>query len=408
MGAELFFIGVTRFSLFYPHAAGWNLTGRFSSPEEYATMLFSSARLDPRVEIFLNLTVPQLQMASSKYNFRHVVQISPQLPEDTKARLREAEAEYPFLIVSEQPTARGHSEDLDDHIRAFASEVDSPDGLFARFRLDDDDVLATDYFQQLEPYVNSANVGMNVSFGSGYQAAFYAGTIFDLRSLYHPRNSMGMAQICRVRASGRIEWRSYSNHARSDLEVPTILDSRFPTVLSLKHNGQDTFAGEDEGRKFEKATRLLGLESPADYRSLEKRFPVVKDRCVKAWGSEARLDNGPFPIELQTDAQAARFEILGPGIFEIDLAYESGDVANDRRIFAALPIRPKVLQFPWSDFHGGSIVAGAAFGEHGLARFPIYLGRGESCSSATIWQSRAATPGNLLKSVTVRGRSIDE
>lgn len=371
-------------------------------------MLFSSARLDPRVEIFLNLTVPQLQLAASEYHLRHIVQISPQLPEATKSRLREAAAEYPFLVVSEQATARGHNEDLDNHILEVASLVDSPDGLFARFRLDDDDVLASDYFDQLARYVNAANVGMNVSFGSGYQAAFYSGVVFDLRSLYHPRNSMGMAQICRVRASGRIEWMSYSNHARSDLEVPTILDSRFPTVLSLKHNGQDTFAGEDAGKKFDKATRLLAAEQPADYGALSKRFPVVRDRCVNVQESKAILDSGPLPVALETDAQAARFKLSGPGIFELDLEYESSDAADDRRIFAAMPIRPRLVQFPWSEFQSSSIVAGTAFGKGGCARLPIYLGHGESCESVTIWQSRAATPGNLLKSVTVRGRSIDE
>lgn len=371
-------------------------------------MLFSSARLDPRVEIFLNLTVPQLQLAASEYHLRHIVQISPQLPEETKSRLREAAAEHPFLVVSEQATARGHKEDLDSHIREVASLVDSPDGLFARFRLDDDDILASDYFDQLSRYVNAANVGMNVSFGSGYQAAYYSGVIFDLRNLYHPRNSMGMAQICRVRASGRIEWRSYSNHARSDLEVPTILDSRFPTVLSLKHNGQDTFAKEDGGKKFDKATRLLAVEQPADYDSLEGRFPVVKSHCVSAAQSQVLLDNGSFPVELQTDAQAARFTISGPGIFELDLEYESSDAADDRRIFVALPIRPRLVQFPWSEFQSNSIVAGTAFGKGGCARMPIYLGHGESCESATIWQSRAATSGNLLKSVTVRGKTINE
>lgn len=404
----MFFIGVTRFSLFYPNASGWNLTGRLSSPRDYEQMLFSPARLTPRVEIFLNLSLPQLERAASGFPYRHVVQISPQLPSEVKQKLRAAEERYSFLVVSEHSSAKAHRQDLERVVRNLAEVSDSADGLFARFRLDDDDILGVNYFQQLASYVTVGNIGINVSFGRGFQAAYYGGTIFDLRKLYHPRNSMGMAQICRLRSSGRIESTEYSNHARSDLEVPTILDSRTGTVLSLKHNGQDTFANEASGEEFDKATRLLSREEPASYENLALVFPELTSACLDQEMTEVQFDNCDLPVELTTEAKALRLDVSGPAICEFDFTYETSDRDDEKRLFIAMPFVPAVLQYPWSKFQTESVVAGSPFSDRGVTRIPLLLSEGERLQSATIWQSRAASKGNVLKGVSVRGRMLND
>lgn len=404
----MFFVGVTRFSLFYPHAPGWNLTGAIEDPLDYQRALFAPQRLDPRVQIFTQMSLPQLEVAAEGLDYIHIVQISPQLPQPAKEVLRKAQERYAFLRLSEQPSAKLHREELDNEIRRYAKKVDSADGVFARFRLDDDDLLGVDYFQNLSTYVRPAFIGMNVSFGKGYQAVFHGGVVFNARALYHPRNSMGMAQICRVRSSGRIEWKEYSNHARSDLDVPTILDSRWPAVLSLKHNGQDTFANQDVEGGYGKATRLLAAEEVVDYLDLLGQFPALEPFTVERVNCEVKLDKGTFPTPITTNAQAVRFQIEGSGMFELDLLFESVDVNDDQRLFVALPIRPRNIVHPWSEFQTDSIVAGVPFGGRSHGRLPLLLESGERVESATVWQSRASSSTNILSEITIRGKSADE
>lgn len=404
----MFFIGVTRFSLFYPHAPGWNLTDRYSSIDEYERELFSPSRLDPRIDVFTQYSLPQLERGSEEYDYRHVVQISPQLPAYAKERLHSAAEQYPFLVISEHADARSHRTDIDSLIRSFAAESDSSDGIFARFRLDDDDVLSQDYFEQLSQYVRAENIGLNVSFGLGYQAIFFEDTIFDLRNLYHPRNSMGMAQICKIRHSGSIEWKPFTNHARSDLEVPTILDSRIPTVMSLKHNGQDTFAGQSSDGVFGNASRLLAHEKPADYKDLFERFPTVENSTVGGMFSAANPRGGEYPVELTTEAQALDVNIRAPGIYEIDIEYSSSDFGDEKRFFVSLPTNLIETQHPWNHFMAGSVVAGIPFQGSQRARLPLLLRSGERVESISVWQSKASGDSNRIESVHVRGKQIND
>ena len=403
----MFFIGVTRFSLFYPHAPGWNLTGRYTDVAEYEKALFAPSRLNPRVDIFLNYSLPQLDLASRGRFYKHVVQISPQLPAKVKGLLRDAAEKYPFLVISEQSTAKGHRLELDDIIRQAAADSDSADGLFVRFRLDDDDLLSSSFFDQLEPYACDSNVGLNISFGTGYQAVYYEGTVFNLRHLYHPRNSMGMAQVCRLRHSGNIEWREFSNHARSDKDVPTILDSRIPTVMSLKHNGQDTFAGGDSAGGFGKATRLLAGEPPADYIELTEKFPILQDAIVRPISSRDFYREDGSQTPLSTDAQPLEIEFCGPGIYELDFCYDSSDAQDDRRLFISFPIRLKSIEYPWNEYMSDSVVAGVPFSPLKRARIPLLLQNGERVNAGSIWQSRAASRSNRLISLQLSGRKFN-
>ena len=403
----MFFLGVTRFSLFYPHAPGWNLTDRYSSVEEYEEALFSPSRLDARIDIFTNFSLPQLALGSDGYFYRHVVQISPQLPEYAKARLRAAAERFPFLVLSEHGNAKAHREELDTLARELAAESDSHDGVFVRFRLDDDDLLSVNYFDQLSRYVCTENVGLNVSFGLGYQALFFEETVFNLRKLYHPRNSMGMAQICRVRHSGVVEWRPFANHARSDLDVPTILDSRVPTVMSLKHNGQDTFAGQNSEGVFGNAARLLATEEPADYKQLLEHFPAVKEFTVETIGSGAKPRSDAYPFVLDTEARALDAEIHSPGIYEFDIEFRSTDTGDERRFFISIPTKLENIQYPWNEFIGDSVVAGVPFRGARRARLPLLLGFNEGFDSVSMWQSKASSDSNQIESVRISGKQLN-
>ncbi|MGV0431550.1 glycosyltransferase [Corynebacterium sp. 20_84] len=393
----MFFLGVTRFSLFQPGVSGWNLTRAGLSHDEYREKLYAPERLDPRLKIFSELSVPQLAYASAGYDYKHVLQISKELPDYAKRTLESLADDYEFLEIVEEDSLGAHAARLEKFIREFTCE--NSDGIFAQFRLDDDDLLGDKYFVELSRYMAEPYVGFAVSFGRGYQAVMANEAIFNFRSLYQPRNSMGLAQIGRVRPGGAIEKGYYSNHARCDVEVPTIVDSRVPIVMSIKHAGQDSFAGRADGDEKQKLTRLMELEPPVDFATVAEDF-----HCLSSIHSE---DKGAIFVDEQvnfvlgTDPQAVRFKLTGPLFLEIELRYSSNEVGADKRFFMSVPFQEQV-QWPWTPFQSTAMVVGVPYSTTGVERVPLYLPEGKTIESASFWQSRASGAGNRLNSVKIR------
>lgn len=393
----MFFVGVTRFSLYYPNAVGWNLTQLGLSNEEYEARLFDEKRLDPRWWIFSQLSVPQLALGSERFNYRHIVQISPELPEKFKESLKHLACEYKFLVISEESSEHAHSAFVEQQIRDLSQKTGSRH--FALFRLDDDDVLADNYFRSLATYVREPFVGLGVSFGRGFQVMLLGRNLFNFRRLYQPRNSMGLALIGKVTSQNGIVRGRFSNHARCDLEIPTVLDSRSPLVLSIKHRGQDSLATGQQGE----ATHLSGASNYLE--------PTVEDETVLDWFSRLKeftrgvdkkvIFDGRPESSLSTYPEAVRFNIDGPSLIEIAMTFTSQDAGDDKRFFISLPFQPDHLEWPWKKFQHSAIVAGIPFNKGGVQSLPLKVPAGVRIKSASFWQSRAAGDNNSLNRVVI-------
>ena len=392
----MFFIGVTRFSLHYPNAVGWNLTQLGLSEGEYKKRLFSPERLEPRWWIFSQLTVPQLAIGSAGLQYRHVVQVSPQLPAQYKVQLKQLAKQFPFLVISEEGTAANHREFLDSQIRLMSRKTDS--SVFARFRLDDDDVLADDYFKQLTRYVKSEFVGFAVSFGSGFQTLLTGRVLSSFQRLHQPRNSMGLASIGRIGSNGQIILANYSNHARCDIEVPTILDSRRPLVLSIKHRGQDTYETKEAYGATQRAVTASRLEPAVTVGEVSRYFSKLPDALP---GYKLLYDEA-VEIHLTPDPSAVRLKISGPRYIEVILEYESQELGSDKRFFVSLPFQPEDVDWPWKKFQSNAIVAGIPYMKSGVQTLPCFIPEGVQLSSMTFWQSLASGNSNRLNRVCVR------
>ncbi|MET3809195.1 DUF6270 domain-containing protein [Arthrobacter sp. UYEF3] len=284
------FIGETRFSLLKPESPNWLASNgsRFGSLEEYRDYLYSTKRLDVRSEIFLDVSLPQLQRASASVDYRHVVSYSETLPATYQLRLEEARRQFDFLVLDRHTGDTTESSSLEVAREIFGP--DSPTGgagtPFGWFRLDDDDLLSADYFEQMRPYVTAANVGMQVSLGSGYTALWKDGCFYDPRSAWSPLIAVGLLSICMFDGTGQVIRPVEAPHHESDRYNPVILDSRKAGYLWVRHLSQDTSlrcveGGPDEALAsiMKDLNRFPRVNSMGE---VERLFPLSAERFSPA------------------------------------------------------------------------------------------------------------------------------
>lgn len=267
------FIGHTRFSLFVPDSGAWRASngGDFSSADEYKAYLYSEKRLDLRSFVFLEHTVPTLQKAAEGFEVTHIVSFSSSLPKKYKQKLQETAEKYDVIRLDELPDG--------DNGYGTPSKVAAElgiEGVFGRYRLDDDDILSTDYFHLVDNYLKPEYVGMTVSLPLGIEAVLDKGRFFNLREAHVPMNSMGLLYVCSRDKSGQISSPKGGPHDKSDRYDPVIIDSRGYGYLRCIHSGQDNAMRYLSGSVMEYLLDGMAKFPPAaDFPKLRENFPTV-------------------------------------------------------------------------------------------------------------------------------------
>lgn len=285
------FIGHTRFSLFSPDSVAWRASNgsRFDSVTEYTEYLFADARLAPRFDIFLNYSLPLLAEAAEGFNVRHIVSYAQELPAKWEEHLILAAENYPFLILDKNTDGASTAS-----LRLIIQEGGVlPGGAFTTYRLDDDDLLPIDYFEQINPYVRAENAGMMVSLGEGVTALYFDGQFYNPRKCYAPMIAIGLASICRVNHDGSLTQPSNASHNMSDRSNPVVLDSRKVGFMWTRHPTQDsTLAWGDRARDdMHNVIRRYMDKDPAAAPDgkIEEAFPTMKERLHYQPGPEPAL-----------------------------------------------------------------------------------------------------------------------
>lgn len=279
-------VGMTRFSLFSPASPSWRTTRQqWESPEEYAAHLFSEERMGPRVHIFCDLAVPLYQQMAERHGYHHLVAYSPELPERWRSRLEETARRYPVLRLVEN---EGDKVNWVGHARRLLREdgVDRDHLVFA-FRVDDDDLLAVDYLDQVTPLVTPQHVGFAVSVATGYAGLYEDGRYTDLRVYRQLLPSMGQGAIGRwSSATSTLDLVVVKNHTRTQVNRPVLLDGRQPAWLQTRHVGQDTAVAEGgdvsdvaaaRQAVLDKLDRLAPVE---DLEEVYRRFPTLRGQVA--------------------------------------------------------------------------------------------------------------------------------
>jgi hypothetical protein len=340
------FVGHTRFSLLNPHSPNWLASNgsRFRTPEEYQDYLYSAERLDVRCEIFFDLSLPQLQRSSEGLDYRHVVSYSDTLPAPYQERLENAEREFDFLVLDRHPGGASSNS-----LSSVASRMFGPNGSaggpgtpFGLFRLDDDDLLSADYFQQISTYITSANVGMQVSLGTGVTALFDGGRFFNPRVCHHPMIAIGLTSICTFSEDGTLLRPVDASHNRSDRFNPVILDSRNISYLWVRHVTQDTsLRGAEKGPAEELADTLQDMSRFPRLQSMtevEQAFPLGASRFSDAPSPLLELI-ASLPDVPALDEQGIRLDTNSAGgVLQLELALDCGAGTVPRNALVGLSL----------------------------------------------------------------------
>ena len=318
-------VGVTRFSLLLPGAAQWKLSAEAETPESYRDRLYDPARLETRLKLFSELSLPQLAKGSRGTNYRHLVQHSNSLPAHFQSKLRELSQQHEFLEIVCSDEDSVHRQSVYEAFREMVDEDERQHTSFAWFRLDDDDIVSDQYFNRIVPYVESEPAGRVVSLGLGYSMIYSNGQLWDLRRDYRPKNSIGQLYICAFDESGdRLIEPPRADHSIIDQFAPTLLDSRQPSFITVVHPMQDGRAHLEPDQALAAVEKEQGNKPIVAVEGLEAEFsqvlesnvvtnfpltPVMTDESLSADPiREPVSSNGDLVVEAQVTAAKAQTE----------------------------------------------------------------------------------------------------
>ncbi|MCG6568035.1 glycosyltransferase [Tessaracoccus sp. ZS01] len=234
----MLFVGLTRFSLFMPNSGAWVASnGSRLTEEEYLAHLYDDERLGLRCDVFFNFTLPMMALAVENHRVRHVITFSSNLPTRYKEQVQAAAESYPFVVLDEVPVG-GTPVDIGVFAQQEVERVGWGDQPMGLYRLDDDDVLSVDFFDQMTPHITPEHLGWVVTLASGITAIYERGRFFLVRGAVFPLHSKGHLSVCGWR-DGEFVRAPEAAHTKSDRVGPVILDSRKLSHLWVRSTTQD-------------------------------------------------------------------------------------------------------------------------------------------------------------------------
>lgn len=280
---DKYFFGQTRFSILSPESKSWQLTRGASDAAEYSNVLFSDQRMEPRCTIFCDIAAPLYQRMAERHNYRHFVLYSPSLPEKWRSRLEATAARYPVLQLVPTDTDKVMLADL------VAPELErlelKNDALIFGFRIDDDDLVAIDFLDQVSPLVSGEHHGFAISLARGY-AAIYEGDVYtEFRQFDQPMIAIGLGTVGRWHSnSSRLDLPKIVDHRRTHHRRTVLLDARRPTVLWTRHVAQDSAPKQVKEATDSQTARVLlqrelrRFKFVDDVTPILERFPTLQGR----------------------------------------------------------------------------------------------------------------------------------
>jgi hypothetical protein len=395
------FYGVTRYSLFSPGSHSWKTSrsGVFKTPEDYMNYLFSEQRLQLRADLFLTKSVPALAVMAENHDYKHFVMYSELLPQRHKDLLFAAAAVHPFLIPVEwNDVVRGSGiEEVrplveEDLAAKFNAEDDVQPVVW--FRIDDDDLLATDYLTRLEAYRTPNHLGTAISFGLGLTAYRGEHELVNLRECYYPKSGAGMAFVSAFDPrTGRLAITTPGPHLGIDRVMPTILDSREHMFFLVRHSDQDSSLNETPHERV--AASLARLDKLTAVHAADisaEKWPTLIDDLIAGEPALHELSAADAePLRL-TEETALNFPLdngIEAGLVEFEFEFESksrlqgGFAMVSYDLHGAEGLDPEELGLRKSSVFGWSRQAWSK-NARGVVRQSFLLPEGVSISGITL------------------------
>ena len=340
----MFFIGRTRFSQCLPETNSWHLSAGEDSVNAYKKKLYDPERLRTREKLFTELTLASLNGAriQAGIDLIHVVSYSESLPERFKKGLHEAAERFPFVYLDEQPDGNWGCS-----LEEIAQQHVAVGETYGRYRIDDDDVVARDYFNNVAPYIAEPFAGMVVSLPLGIEAIYDSEEISFLRVSHWPMYSLGLLDVCRRSEDGRLIEPRSGAHNMADRRGPVILDSRALSYVRLNHVGQDSgLRTGGEQSMSEIMNSLARLPEVSDLDFVEQQFPhvaaIMQQGERQVIQGESRRVVLPYSLEIPVPLRKVRLVVehefstrsaSRAAVVSLDLRDENGNaIPRDLRI----------------------------------------------------------------------------
>lgn len=371
------FFGVTRFSLFLPNSAAWYLSKDMiddnAKVQEYKERLFNPDRLEERINVFFNITLPTLSKMKKNYTYYHILQISDEMPNRYKNIIKTYCHQYNFLILQEIDRYGNSKKSLE---KIISEKLNGKKICFGLFSLDDDDVLAIDYFDKAAMYLHDSFKGHVISFGTGVTGLLVKkDNIRDPRICYEPKINIGLLRIGWVDVNGRICTPVLGNHKYVDKFSPTILDSREIMYFWTRHLNQDSSRSFDDKQHQMNiiATDLNKFEKISVDQSLKDKFPFLNfktsedyTKLIKYDMDNTLLNQG---ISLELGGVSGKISIE----FDVELEKSSHIVDVNRALIASF----QFLKNP-------EMVAGLSRSEDSEVGFFKYIAMNSQSNTASV------------------------
>lgn len=334
----MFFVGTTRFSVYQPGSIEWKASGKFFDEQSYLNYLYSEQRMRYRLSVFIKISLPLLAEASRGINFIHILQYSKQMPKRYLDELKEAQQRFPFLHLVEVSVDL-RFDNVWKKVRQELQTMSIQQGVFGFFNLDDDDLLALDYFLTARTYLKAEFVGMYLSFGAGF-TGFYddeTQSVLEMRRCYVPKINIGLLAISEYR-DNNFFIPARGSHLSTDCSVPVILDSRTSKYFWMRSFHQDTAVDtvnlDDKLAKINK--EMSRHANDVNDTEVERLFPTLFAKIPGA--AMHNLQSITLPKQLAWVAVSVPLAIRGK---RVSIKYKVTSAANT-------PINAALISFVFS------------------------------------------------------------
>ena len=277
--------GFIRYSILVDNTEGstWGM-GRNISYDKLKSELFSESRLNQRVFLFENFTLPSLESLQSKEYELHIVLLtSEMLPEWHMEYLKKLKDAYPFIEIYPVDTKIGSMQNM---VSSIINDRVSDNEVYCTFRVDDDDALSSTFIKDIQKYIKEDYVGMGISLPLGYSGYFD----YNIKKItmygetYIPMTSQGLALIsskgCRPpHIFSLIESPTRDGHRRIDTQVPVILLSKNHSYFRVLHERASLYFGKSAGQKLYRTSKKLQRSAEID--DILRKINISKDLFIE-------------------------------------------------------------------------------------------------------------------------------
>lgn len=308
---------VIRYSLLLEDFKAWIIAR--NEEKSYKDTLFDSERLDSRLNLFKLLTLPCLAQqnlieehleGTNIHKLQVFLATSEQLPQVHKQELNELAEKYDWLNVCYLPSRGTEIESvITSYVEGLYNQLKKPI-LYSNIRLDDDDILSSNFLNRLEPYATEENIGRVISLAKGYYGIYESesNSFTHISDLFSPKLALGLALINKYDEKGyHHELRSIyeaGNHTLIDHRLPVITDGRLPAYIRTVHNHADS----NDERKIQwylknnnpvhpvKVLQTMGMEIPISFNYLPLNIKKNELKKIKVY--HFHLVNKKLKIDL--------------------------------------------------------------------------------------------------------------